>query len=78
MRAGPAPRGCRFRHAVFRHGRYTRCGGLTWFAPLPVLLISSRLGQWSAFLAGALCWSLGSLNMWHYMLTNFAGLPLVL
>jgi apolipoprotein N-acyltransferase len=51
---------------------------LTWFAPLPVLLISSRLGQWSAFLAGALCWFLGSLNMWHYMLTNFAGLPLVL
>ena len=51
---------------------------LTWFAPLPVLLIAPRVGRWGAFAAGALCWFLGSLNMWYYLLTNFAPLPLVL
>ena len=50
---------------------------LTWLAPLPVLLIGSRLGRWGAFSVAALAWFLGSLNMWHYMLTNFATLPLV-
>jgi apolipoprotein N-acyltransferase len=51
---------------------------LTWFAPLPVLLIAPRLGGWSAFLIAALAWFVGSLNMWYYLLTNFATLPLVL
>jgi apolipoprotein N-acyltransferase len=51
---------------------------LTWFAPLPVLLVSPRLGGWRAFWVTALSWFLGSLNMWHYMLTNFVSLPLVL
>ncbi|HXY52178.1 MAG TPA: nitrilase-related carbon-nitrogen hydrolase [Terriglobales bacterium] len=52
---------------------------LTWFAPLPVLLISSRLGRWGAFSVGALSWFLGSLNMWHYLLVAIAlPLPLVL
>jgi len=51
---------------------------LTWLAPLPVLLIAPRVGRWGAFAAGALCWFLGSLNMWYYLLTNFAPLPLVL
>ncbi len=50
---------------------------LTWLAPLPVLLIGSRLGRWGAFSVAALAWFLGSLNMWHYMLTNFATLPLM-
>jgi len=52
---------------------------LTWFAPLPVLLISPRLGRWSAFSVAALSWFLGSLNMWHYLLAAIAlPLPLVL
>ena len=51
---------------------------LTWFAPLPVLLIGSRLGRWSAFSVAALSWFFGSVNMWYYLLTNFATPPLVL
>src|SRR5215471_4222939 len=52
---------------------------LTWFAPLPVLLISSGLGRWSAFLVAALSWFLGSLNMWYYLLAAIElPLPLVL
>jgi apolipoprotein N-acyltransferase len=51
---------------------------LTWFAPLPVLLISPRLSGWRAFGVAALAWFLGSLNVWHYLLTNIVPLPLVL
>lgn len=51
---------------------------LTWFAPLPVLLISPRLERWRAFSVATLSWFLGSLNMWHYLLTNGVPLPLVL
>ena len=52
---------------------------LTWFAPLPVLLISSGLGRWSAFLVAALSWFLGNLNMWYYLLAAIElPLPLVL
>jgi apolipoprotein N-acyltransferase len=40
---------------------------LTWFAPLPVLLASTRIGAWSTFTVATLAWSIGSLNMWHYM-----------
>jgi apolipoprotein N-acyltransferase len=52
---------------------------LTWFAVLPVLVVSPRLGPWSAFCAAALSWFLGSLNMWHYLLSAIAlPFPLVL
>jgi len=52
---------------------------LTWFAPLPVLLISPRLRRWHAFSVAALSWFLGSLNMWRYLLMAIAlPLPLVL
>src|SRR5262249_11158464 len=52
---------------------------LTWFAPLPALLVSSGLGRWSAFSVAAVAWFLGSLNMWHYLLAAIAlPLPLVL
>jgi apolipoprotein N-acyltransferase len=40
---------------------------VTWFAPLPVLLVASRLRARNAFLVAALAWSIGGLNMWHYM-----------
>jgi apolipoprotein N-acyltransferase len=50
---------------------------LTWFAPLPILLISYRLGRWGAFSVGTLSWFLGSLNMWHYLLAAIE-LPLLL
>lgn len=52
---------------------------LTWFAPLPVLLISPRLGRLGAFCIAALAWFLGSLNMWRYLLSAIAlPLPIVL
>jgi apolipoprotein N-acyltransferase len=52
---------------------------LTWNASIPVLLVSSRLGHWSAFSVATLSWFLGSLNMWHYLLATIAvPLPLVL
>ena len=52
---------------------------LTWFAPLPVLLISSGLERWNAVLVATLSWFLGSLNMWHYLLTAIElPFPLVL
>jgi len=52
---------------------------LAWFAPLPVLLISPRLGRRTAFSVAALSWFLGSINMWHYLLAAIAlPLPLVL
>ena len=45
---------------------------LTWFAPLPVLLISPRVTRWRAFWMAAVAWFLGSLNMWFYFLTAIA------
>jgi apolipoprotein N-acyltransferase len=52
---------------------------LTWFAPLPVLLIGPRLGRWGAFCVASLAWFLGSLNMWHYLLSAIAlPVPVVL
>src|SRR5262249_45898151 len=52
---------------------------LTWFAPLPLLIISPRLGRWGAFSVAALSWFIGSLNMWHYLLSALVmPLPLVL
>src|SRR5262245_13696846 len=51
---------------------------LTWFAPLPILLISYHLGSWGAFCVGAISWFLGSLNLWHYLLAAIElPLPLV-
>ena len=50
---------------------------LTWLAPLPVLLLAPRVGRLQAFAAAALSWSLGSLNMWHY-LTALLQVPLVI
>jgi apolipoprotein N-acyltransferase len=40
---------------------------LTWFAPLPVLLVSSRIRALPSFVLAALAWTIGGLNMWHYM-----------
>ena len=52
---------------------------MTRYAPLPVLLISPRLGSWRAFGLGAVSWFLGSLHMWHYLLKAIElPLPLVL
>lgn len=42
---------------------------LTWLAPLPVLLISSRLPRRRAFGVATAAWFLGSLNMWPYLLS---------
>jgi apolipoprotein N-acyltransferase len=50
---------------------------LTWLAPLPVLLLAPRLGRLQAFAAAALSWSLGSLNLWHY-LTALLQVPLAI
>jgi apolipoprotein N-acyltransferase len=41
---------------------------LTWLAPLPVLLISPRVADWSTFWMAAVALFLGSLNMWFYLL----------
>ncbi|MGH9775821.1 MAG: nitrilase-related carbon-nitrogen hydrolase [Candidatus Acidiferrales bacterium] len=40
---------------------------LTWFAPLPLLLLAPRISARSAFAISALAWFLGGLNMWHYL-----------
>ncbi len=52
---------------------------LTWFAPLPVLLVSPRVSRGRSFLVAATAWFLGSLNMWFYLLTAISmPVPLVL
>lgn len=43
------------------------CWPLVWFAPLPVLLLAARTRWWIAALAAAAAWSLGLLNLWHYV-----------
>jgi len=35
---------------------------LTWFAPLPVLLVARRMGAWQTFAVAAIAWSIGGLN----------------
>jgi apolipoprotein N-acyltransferase len=50
---------------------------LTWLAPLPVLLVSSRVPRGGAFSMAAAAWFLGSLNMWFYFLTALS-MPLFL
>jgi apolipoprotein N-acyltransferase len=49
---------------------------LMWFACVPVLLLSPRIDGWRTFLAAALAYSFGSLNMWHYLRT-LIGVPIV-
>src|ERR1700757_2392575 len=52
---------------------------LTWFAPLPVLLISPRVSRGRAFWTSAVAWFLGSLNMWFYFLKAISlPIPIVL
>ena len=45
---------------------------LTWLAPLPLLLIASRVSRRFAFTATAAAWFIGSLNMWSYLLKVIA------
>jgi len=39
---------------------------LTWFAPLPVLLVAARYSAAYSFLTAAAAMVLGNLNLWHY------------
>jgi apolipoprotein N-acyltransferase len=41
---------------------------LVWFAPLPVLLLASRLKAWQALAISLAARALGGLNLWNYML----------
>lgn len=40
---------------------------LTWFAPLPALLIAPRVNRMQAWIAAFAGYALGALNMWNYM-----------
>ena len=40
---------------------------LVFLAPIPVLLVSERLGAFSAFCVAFAAWFLGGLNMWTYL-----------
>jgi uncharacterized protein len=40
---------------------------LTWFAPLPVLLVAAHVRAAQAFGIGAASWFIGGLNMWHLL-----------
>jgi len=48
---------------------------LTWLAPLPILLASTRVRGWSAFGLSTLSFFVGTTNQWRYML-KFIELPL--
>ena len=50
---------------------------LIWLAPLPILLVSTRTSGWRAFWLAAISWSLGCVNMWHYLVKAIE-LPLAL
>jgi len=39
---------------------------LSWFAPLPVLLVAPKLRSWRAFLTASVAYAVGGINMWHY------------
>jgi putative CocE/NonD family hydrolase len=39
---------------------------LTWFAPLPVLLVAGRFRALPTFGIASMSWFIGCLNMWHY------------
>jgi apolipoprotein N-acyltransferase len=47
---------------------------LTWLAPLPILLVASRLPRGMAWLAAWLAFAAGSLNVWSY--NRIVGVPL--
>ncbi len=47
---------------------------LTWVAPLPLLLVASRVTRRRAFWMSALAWFLASANMWRYFVSAL-GLP---
>ncbi len=48
---------------------------LVWLAPLPVLLVGTKLGRARCFSYAAFAWFLGSLNLWHYLIVSI-GVPL--
>lgn len=48
---------------------------LLWFAPLPVLVLSTRRSWREAGLTAALAWAVGSLNLWHYFTVLHVPLP---
>ena len=39
---------------------------LTWFAPLPLLLVAPRVRVWGAFLSACAAYAIGGMNMWQY------------
>ena len=39
---------------------------LTWFAPLPMLLVAPKLRSWHAFLTASVAYAIGGINVWHY------------
>ena len=39
---------------------------LTWFAPLPMLLMAPRLSRWTAWSLAFAAFLLGALNVWSY------------
>ncbi|MEU4391536.1 nitrilase-related carbon-nitrogen hydrolase [Kribbella sp. NPDC023855] len=43
---------------------------LTWFAPLPVLLVAPALSKRLAAVTAFIGWSLGLANLWSYLLTD--------
>jgi putative CocE/NonD family hydrolase len=45
---------------------------LTWFAPLPVLLLSAHTRPLPTFAIASASWFIGCLNMWHYFRTSLA------
>ncbi|WP_049577723.1 hypothetical protein, partial [Nonomuraea sp. SBT364] len=50
---------------------------VTWLAPLPVLLVASRVKGWAAFGAGTFTWAAGQAALWPYFL-NVIELPLLI
>lgn len=39
---------------------------LTWFIPLPMLLVAPRMRAWTAGTAATVAWTAGGMNMWTY------------
>jgi apolipoprotein N-acyltransferase len=39
---------------------------LTWFAPLPVLLVAPKTRSLRAFVIASVAYTIGGINMWHY------------
>ena len=49
---------------------------LTWWAPIPVLLVVPRLSRRSSFALAFLVWACGGLNLWHYFRVSLSA-PLI-